>query len=203
MGLKLHIGGKQPHPDWKILDIEERPEVDFVGDAADLSQFDSNSIEAIYASHVLEHFHHSLHNELWQTLSEWHRVLKPGGKLYISVPDLQTLCWLYLNPNLLPIERIHLMSIFYGGHTNEFDVHRVGFDFDTLAMFLEEVGFEEYERLTEFSLFDDCSSMRILDTLISLNVAATKTLVSEEMEADNLEADASDESAPETTAVEG
>lgn len=34
MGLKLHIGGKEVHPDWKIFDIEERPEVDFVGDAA-------------------------------------------------------------------------------------------------------------------------------------------------------------------------
>lgn len=68
MGLKLHIGGKEAHPDWKILDIEERPEVDFVGDAADLSQFEDNSVEAIYASHVLEHFHHSLNNELLVTL---------------------------------------------------------------------------------------------------------------------------------------
>ena len=27
------------HPDWKILDVEARPKVDFVCEAADLSQF--------------------------------------------------------------------------------------------------------------------------------------------------------------------
>ncbi|MGL4499622.1 MAG: class I SAM-dependent methyltransferase, partial [Planktothrix sp.] len=85
--IRLHIGGKEPHPDWKILDIEQRPEVDYVGDAADLSQFETDSIAAIYASHVLEHFHYGLNNELINTLKEWHRVLKPGGKLLVSVPD--------------------------------------------------------------------------------------------------------------------
>ncbi len=92
--MKLHIGGVQPHPDWQILDIEARPEVDCVGNAANLEQFADNSIEAIYASRVLEHFHHTLNNEVLNTLKEWHRVLIPGGQLYVSVPDLQVVCWL-------------------------------------------------------------------------------------------------------------
>ena len=70
--MKLHIGGQQAHPDWKIFDVEKRPEVDYVGDAGDLSQFDDESIDTIYASHVLEHFYHSLHNEMVFTLAEWH-----------------------------------------------------------------------------------------------------------------------------------
>lgn len=178
--IKLHIGGKEPHPEWKILDIEERPEVDFIGNAADLEQFEDESIDAIYASHVLEHFHHSLNNELIETLQEWYRILRPGGKLYISVPDLQVLCWLYLNPNLTPLERHYLMRIIFGAHSNEYDVHKVGFDFDILAMYLAEVGFEECDRVSEFGLFNDCSSMRLMDTLISLNVIATKAIDSEE-----------------------
>lgn len=173
--IKLHIGGKEPHPDWKILDIESRPEVDYVGDAADLSQFETNSVDAIYASHVLEHFHYGLNNELINTLKEWHRVLKPGGKLLVSVPDLRILCWLYLHPNLLPLERHHLMRIMFGGQVDQYDVHKVGFDSETLAMYLGEVGFEEYEQVSEFNLFDDCSSLRIVNTLISLNVIATKS----------------------------
>jgi predicted SAM-dependent methyltransferase len=172
--LKLHIGGQEPHPEWKILDIESRPEVDYVANAQDLSQFESNSIEVIYASHVLEHFYYNLNNELISTLKEWHRVLQPEGKLLISVPDLKTLCWLYLHPNLIPIERHQLMRIMFGGQTNSYDVHKVGLDFEVLALYLEEVGFGEYEQVSEFKLFNDCSSLRILNTLISLNVIAKK-----------------------------
>jgi predicted SAM-dependent methyltransferase len=172
--IKLHIGGTELHPDWKILDIEARPEVDFVGDAADLSQFSNESVAVIYASHVLEHFYYGLNNELIQTLTEWHRVLQPGGKLYISVPDLRTLCWLFLNPNVEPLDRHHLMRVMFGGQMNEFDVHKCGFDADILALYLAEVGFSHYEVVPEFGLFSDRSSSRLMDTLISLNAIATK-----------------------------
>ena len=174
--LRLHIGGQEPHPDWKILDIESRPEVDYVANAQDLSQFESNSVDAIYASHVLEHFYYNLNNELITTLKEWHRVLKPDGKLLISVPDLKILCWLYLHPNLMPIERHQLMRIMFGGQTNFYDVHKVGFDFESLVSYLEEAGFHDSEQVSEFKLFKDCSSIRILDTLISLNVVTKKPL---------------------------
>jgi predicted SAM-dependent methyltransferase len=178
--LNLHIGGTQSHSDWKILDIEQRPEVDFVGDAADLSQFADGSINQIYASHVLEHFYYGLNNELTQTLQEWHRVLRPGGRLMVSVPDLKTLCWLYLHPNLEAIERHHIMRIMFGGQTDQYDVHKVGFDFQTLGLYLEEAGFASYEQVLEFNLFEDCSGLRLLDTLISLNTIATKPEKSED-----------------------
>lgn len=172
--LNLHIGGQQAHPDWKILDIEARPEVDFVGNASCLSQFQDHSIEKIYASHILEHFYHALNDELLSTLREWYRVLKPGGYLLVSVPDLRTLCWLYLNPNCSVHDRLDLVAIMYGGQTNAYDVHKVGFDFDILKLCLEGVGFQECQPVLEFNLFNDCSNLRILDTLISLNVVARK-----------------------------
>ena len=172
--LRLHIGGTEPHRDWKILDIEPRPEVDYIVDASSLGEFEDNSVEAIYASHVLEHFHYNLNNELLSTLKEWRRVLKPGGKLLVSVPDLKVLCWLYLHPNLTALERHHIMRIMFGGQINAYDVHKVGLDAETLALYLEKAGFQEYEQLSEFNLFDDCSKLRVLDTLISLNVVATK-----------------------------
>lgn len=172
--LNLHIGGQEANPDWKILDIEARPEVDYVANASDLSQFADGSVDKIYASHVLEHFYHTLNNELLNTLKEWYRVLKPGGCLLVSVPDLRTLCWLYLNPNLTLYERAHLMAIMFGAQINPHDVHKVGFDFEILGLYLEEVGFQEYEQVSEFNLFNDYSCFRVLDTLISLNVVARK-----------------------------
>ena len=172
--LQLHIGGRQTHPEWKILDIIERPGVDFIGNAGCLEQFEDNTVSKIYASHVLEHFFYGLNQEVINTLKEWKRVLKPGGQLFISVPDLRTLCWLYLYPNLMPLERHHIMRMMFGGQVDEYDVHKVGFDFDTLALYLDEAGFEQYEAISEFNLFKDSSSMRVLDTLISLNVIVTK-----------------------------
>ncbi|MEJ6481796.1 methyltransferase domain-containing protein [Nostoc punctiforme UO1] len=177
--IKLHIGGEKKHPDWKIFDIEPRPEVDYIGNASDLSQFENNSISAIYASHVLEHFYHRIDNELMNTLTEWYRVLKPGGQLFISVPDLKKLCWFYLHPEFTVVERLHLMRIIFGGQTNIYDVHKVGFDFEILSICLEEVGFTQYEQVETFDMFDDCSTIRILNTLISLNVIAQKSTSSE------------------------
>jgi FkbM family methyltransferase len=172
--IQLHIGGKEPHPDWRILDIEQRPEVDYVMDASKLNLFEDNSVDTIYASHVLEHFYYNINNELTNTLREWYRVLKVGGKLLISVPDLKTLCQLYSQPNLTPDLRFHLMRIIFGGQTNIYDIHKVGFDIDILGMYLKSVGFKQWEQVSEFGLFNDCSQIKILNRFISLNVIATK-----------------------------
>ena len=53
--MKLHIGGKEKKEGWRILNIQKNDDVDYVGDISDLSQFEDNSIEEIYASHVVEH----------------------------------------------------------------------------------------------------------------------------------------------------
>ncbi|SRR5579883_299204 len=177
--LNLHIGGRVAHPDWKIVDIEPRPEVDVVTNASDLSPFADNSVDQIYASHVLEHFNYLLDNELNNTLAEWHRVLKPGGYLLISVPDLKTLCWLFLNPNLEPGDRYYLMRVIFGGQMNPYDVHRVGFDFDILGLYLYEAGFRQYKQVPGFTYFDDSSNLTFLETPISLNVVARKELETE------------------------
>jgi predicted SAM-dependent methyltransferase len=74
--MKLHIGDEQPHPDWKILNIQDGPNAGFIGDCNNLSQFADDSIEAIYASHVFEHLDHK--SQLGHILSECWRVLEPG-----------------------------------------------------------------------------------------------------------------------------
>ncbi len=172
--IRLHIGGQEYHQDWKIFDALPREEVDFIGNAKDLSQFADNSIAAIYTSHVLEHFHYLLDDELSSTLKEWHRVLEPGGELMVSVPNLKVICSLYVDPHTPANDRYHLMRMIFGGQLDEYDVHKVGFDQDILGMYLQNAGFRDLQVVSEFGLFNDCSSLLFGGVPISLNMIAKK-----------------------------
>ena len=92
--MKLHIGGKEKKEGWKILNIQKADEVDFVGDISNLDQFGDNSFEEIYASHVIEHVDQK---NIKKTLKGISRILENNGKFYISVPDLDVLCRIFIN----------------------------------------------------------------------------------------------------------
>tara|TARA_Y100000310_G_C20648814_1_gene798227 strand:+ start:1009 stop:1680 length:672 start_codon:yes stop_codon:yes gene_type:complete len=68
-------------PNRTTLDIEAREgvQVDIVADAHDLSQIEDGSFEVILCTEVLEHLHTPA-----QAISEFHRVLRPGGLLILS-----------------------------------------------------------------------------------------------------------------------
>src|SRR3954452_15191267 len=114
--IRLHIGGTQPHPDWKILDVTKRAQVDFIGNCTDLSQFADNSIAAVYASHVYEHL--AYRAELPHALAEVYRVLISGGIFCLGVPDLEALARLYVHPSARPEHRFQLMQMILGGQTD-------------------------------------------------------------------------------------
>jgi predicted SAM-dependent methyltransferase len=173
-GLRLHIGGIQAHPDWKIFNIQPGPGVDFVGACTNLSMFADGSIAEIYASHVLEHLGYVA--ELPLALSEMRRVLAPGASIRISVPDLDVLAALLCDPATLPQDRFKVMRMLFGGQVDDHDYHRVGLNFDFLASFLHQAGFEATEKVEEFGLFEDTSRQRFLGRPISLNVQARKPL---------------------------
>lgn len=170
--LRLHIGGRQRKPGWKILNAQEGPEVDYVGDCADLARFADGSVEEIYASHVLEHLGYQSH--LPRALKEFHRVLRPGGTARISVPDFEKLCRMFLDPSARIEERFHCMRMAFGGQVDEFDFHRVGLTHEFLSQYLRHAGFSRVERVERFGLFDDASSLEVRGELISLNVVAYK-----------------------------
>lgn len=139
--MKLHIGcGPRNLPGWKHLDIRKLDDhIDFVGRADDLSQFRDNSVEEIYACHLLEHFGR---NEVDRVLTEWHRVLENGGILRIAVPDFEAAAAEYLENH--DLDRI--MGLLYGRQDYEFNYHYVAFDFETLKRHLEKCGFTDVER---------------------------------------------------------
>jgi predicted SAM-dependent methyltransferase len=90
--MKLNLGSGPVRVEGYIsVDIREDAQPDLLADAAHLTMVEDNSIDAIYASHLLEHF---AYNE--PVLEEWHRVLVPGGEILIIVPDFMHMYELYI-----------------------------------------------------------------------------------------------------------
>lgn len=173
MGRKLHIGGHVKATDWEVFDANPGPIVDHVGNARDLKIFPDNTFDAIYASHVVEHFDYA--GELGETLLEWHRVLVPGGTFYVSVPDLDVLARLFLDRQALAVqERFLVMRMIFGGHMDKYDYHLVGLNEEFLRHFLSVAGFVHAVRVESFGLFDDTSDMEVRGVPISLNMVARK-----------------------------
>ena len=135
--MKLHIGGKIKKDGWKIMNIQKNPEVDFIGDLSDLSQFQDESIEEIYTSHVLEHVYQK--NAL-KTLEGVNIVLKINGKFYISVPDMDTLCHFFINPLTDSKIKFHVMRMMFGGQIDKNDYHYFGWNYDFMQDYLTICG---------------------------------------------------------------
>ncbi len=173
MKRRLHIGGRYRHPDWEILSAVQTPDVDHVGNAKDLSQFEDNTFEAVYASHVLEHFDYE--NEIDAVLKEWYRVLEPGGILYLSVPDLDVLAKLFIDQDRLDVdERFYVMRMIFGGHVDEYDYHQSGFNREILDIFLKKAGYVNIHQVEDFNIFKDSSTRLYKDVPISVNLISQK-----------------------------
>ena len=169
--MKLHIGGKESKEGWKILNIQKRDNVDFIGDISDLSQFDDNSIEEIYASHVFEHIEKT---KIKSTLEGIYRALKKSGKFYIAVPDMDALFKYFLEKNITMKTRIHILSMIFGGQQDKDDYHYFGYNFELLSSFLKLSGFINIKNVESFNLFEDTSELKPYGFQISLNIIAEK-----------------------------
>ena len=172
--MRLHIGGEEIKEGWKILNIQKKPGVDFVGDITDLSQFEDESTEEVYASHVLEHIGMA---KIRSTFDGIQRILKKGGKFYISVPNLETLTKIFVQ---MPEgqDKYNIMVMIYGGQTDSHDFHYFGYWPGLLFSILTKAKFKRYERVEFFNIFND-TSMMTLPTKngvipVSLNVIAYK-----------------------------
>ena len=159
------------------VDIRANVEPDIVDDVFKLNSFKENSVDLIYACHVLEHANYK---ESDQALRRWFVVLKKGGVLRLAVPDMEAhFAHYYYHKDL----RL-LHSTFWGSQKHEYDYHKNGWDFRKLKEDLEAAGFsmiKKYDwRETEHFYVDDYSQTyyphldKTNGKLMSLNVEAIK-----------------------------
>lgn len=146
-------------------------------------QFDDDTVDIIYASHVLEYFDR---DQVIPLLQEWHRVLKPNGILRIAVPDFFAMIDLYHTHQHIVLE--DLLGPLYGKMDmgTETIYHKTTYDFDSLSKVLLSCNFKKITRYDwkdyNVHINNDDHSQAYLNpkgdkengTLISLNIECNK-----------------------------
>lgn len=157
----LHVGCGQNRKDrttrgfntdaWRELrfDIDEAVQPDLIGTMTDMAAVASESVDAIYSSHNIEHLYA---HEVGQAFAEFLRVLKPDGFLVATLPDLKSIAALIAEDKLTepayvsPAGPIAPIDMLYGlrsamARGNLFMAHRSGFTRKVLEGTLRGCGF--------------------------------------------------------------
>ncbi len=144
------------------LDCNRMVEPDVVASVVAMPMIPDGTHDGVFASHVLEHL---FAHEAAMALAEFFRVLKPGGKVMIQVPDLQTIggrlacdraddaVYTSAIGYITPLDMLygHRGSI---GAGNLFMGHRYGYTGNVLKKALQHAGFDnvEIDRGVEYEL---------------------------------------------------
>lgn len=175
----LHLGCGPIHvAGWCNVDLLDLPSVDIIDNISTLERFPANFADRIYACHVLEHLSHA---EVVTTLKRWFEVLRPGGEVRISVPDLERIMRIYMkHPEHFATKgNSPWIGLIYGGQINRYDFHKTGFNFVWMAKLLEDAGFQdvaEYPHAPHFipGVEDGSLGNVPFGEYFSLNVRAVK-----------------------------
>ena len=150
---KIEVGcGGRKREGYECCDVRSLSGVDYVC-VADKLPFLDASVDEVYSRHLIEHF---TLKEFIKTLSEWNRVLKVGGEIYITCPNV---LWhleqilkgshesFYTKERGMNARYWGFGSLF-GWQQDEHDVHKFGYYFELLRDILTDAGFENIEDLT-------------------------------------------------------
>jgi predicted SAM-dependent methyltransferase len=174
----LHIGcGEINAPGFINIDARPYPHVHIVAkNLYRLTMIPDEAADLVYMCHVLEHVSH---RAVMETLREMCRVLKRGGVLRISVPDLDHMIALYRTSGN---EVAAIEQPLMGGQDYPFNFHHAVFNRAHLQRLLLASGFDLVRAWDphhcEFHDFDDWASRSVTwngkEYPISLNVEAVK-----------------------------
>lgn len=144
--MKLDIGaGTAPHPGYKSVDADPATNPEIVCNVLEGIPVPDDSCTHLRLSHVLEHF---TPTEGLTLLRELHRILTPGGILFIEVPDLLAVAQRIVDHKGLDIipppglsAALYPHGVIYGGQWNEWQYHKTGYTVPFLSQTLERCGY--------------------------------------------------------------
>lgn len=136
-GVGLHLGcGGHIIPQLINCDLYD-PAADRKVGICDLSEFPTGSVDYLEANHVIEHLSFA---EAEQGVSEWSRVVRNGGRIVVSCPDMDRLVRRWL---LRPGDRwTDTIRMIYGSQEHGGMFHKSGYNADRLSSLLRKHGFE-------------------------------------------------------------
>lgn len=142
-------------PEWREvrLDVDPDVEPDVVASITDMSPVPERSVDAVYSHHNIEHI---FAHEVPLAMSEFFRVLRPGGEVMLATPDLQLVARTIASGRLedtlyrSPAGSITALDVVYGLRSDiltgrEYMAHRTGYTRGTLARKLGQAGFVDVE----------------------------------------------------------
>lgn len=146
--LRLNVGGGADHRAGYV-NVDLREDVADVVAPADRLPYDDGTVSEILALDVLEHFPAFKTQDV---LREWKRVLEPGGKLTLKVPNMLALAQAIVDNNAPAL----MIRNIYGGHRwgedGELDCHHHGFTPFLLFQELVNAGFVVVESNDELNM---------------------------------------------------
>jgi predicted SAM-dependent methyltransferase len=166
----LHIGcGTVKLHGWINTDVLGIPGIDFPVDILKPLPFPDSSLDAIYAGEVVEHIER---RHVRPLLREACRVLKPGGVVRLTTPDLSSICEIYLGiskratleehyttwleEEFSPHYWMNAMFRFWG--------HHWVWDFEALSEEIRSSGFIHVERMEPQSTKSGMPQLENLET---------------------------------------
>ena len=173
----IHLGcGPIDDSRWINVDLLYLPHIHYIQDITKLNNFPDDTADLIYACHVFEHISH---RSLRDVLTEWRRVLKPGGILRLSVPDFDDIIKIY---NSESGEIGSVVKPLMGGQDYAYNFHYSIFNKTYLSDLLKNAGFKEIQEwnpeTAPYHNFNDWSSklypINGHEYRISLNLEAVK-----------------------------
>lgn len=131
------------------LDIDPRVEPDITGTMTDMSAVKTESVDAVFSSHNLEHLYP---HEVPIALAEFLRILRADGFVVLTCPDLKSIAALIAEDKLTePAYQsaagpVTPLDVLYGhrpslARGNLFMAHHCGFTQKVLAATFKQAGF--------------------------------------------------------------